>query len=344
MENKELWKEYFQVYPLSEIQDFIKFLYQANLGSAHFIDNQKDNFEFLLKEYDSIEYDENHPLFERISNEYVRVHLEAIKKEHLKIMHYFFMKSVEIKSNKKDFIEALHEVEEGIKEGWIPFDLENWRKEMDEYCKKECPVVSHTSQFRKYYHPHYRLMKSEYIEIFNCLDNLEKQSVIAIEGNSGAGKSTLAHLISEVYGYPIIHMDDFFLQKHQRSENRKCEIGGNIDYERFYEEVVVPITQKKSIHYQIFDCQAMSFNDKKEILFDTSIIVEGCYSMHPYFNDYAELKIFLSISKDLQIKRILKRNGEHMLSRFIDEWIPKENVYFDEFKIRDKADFIIYEE
>lgn len=344
MEYKTLWMNYFKNYPLSTIQDFIKLLYQATLGSAHLIENELDNYQYLLKEYESIQYDETHPLYEKIGEKYVRIHLEAIPKEHLKTMHRLFMKSVEINTNKEDLLNQFLNVEKGIQEGWIPFELETWKKEVDEYILKGLPVVSHSEIYRKHYHPHYRLMKKEYVKLIQLLykiDQLKPQSILTIEGNSGAGKSSLATLLSEIYGFPIVHMDDFFLQSYQRSEERIKEIGGNVDYERFYKEVVLPLKQKQSFTYQVFDCQSMSITTSKEINFETSIIVEGSYSMHPYFKDYADLTIFLEVSNALQLERILNRNGAFMLERFKNEWIPKEDAYYKEFHIKEKADLIL---
>ena len=40
-------------------------------------------------------------------------------------------------------------------------------------------------------------------------------------------------------------MDDFFLRPEQRTEERLKEVGGNVDRERFLEEVARPLTNKK---------------------------------------------------------------------------------------------------
>ena len=342
--NKELYRQYFNRYPLSTIQDFIKYLYQATLGSAHLIQNVEENYNYLLKEYENIKYDSNHILYERISEDLARVHLEAIKKEDLKIFHALFMKSVEVSSSKEQLLEVFHQVEKGIQEEWIPFDLQDWKDKIKEYVDKGCPVVSHSQIFRDNYHPHYRLMKTEYLPYLECIskiNQLKRPLIITIEGRSGSGKSTFAQLLSEVYDIPVVHMDEFFLQKEQRTQERLNEIGGNIDYERFYEEVIQPILNKKPFKYQIFDCSNMCINGSKEISFDLGVIVEGCYSMHPKFEEYSHLKVFMDIPKEIQKDRILKRNGEFMLKRFVEEWIPKENEYFDSFKIKEKANMII---
>lgn len=343
MANKELWENYFKNYPLTTIQDFIKYLYQSTLGSAHLISNIEDNYNYLLNEYENCIHDTNHVLYEPISDELVRVHLEAIDKKDLKAYHYLFMKSVEVTSSKESLLLAFDEVEKGIIEGWIPFQLEEWKSQIKEYQLKGCPVMSHSSIFRKNYHPHYRLMKREYVPYLNLIHEINQTNpkVITIEGKSGSGKSTCAQILSEIYNYSVVHMDDFFLQKTQRTPERLKETGGNIDYERFYEEVIVPISNNQSFKYQVFDCQTMNINGLKEIVFDKGIIVEGCYSMHSKFNDYSDLKVFMDIPFELQKERILKRNGEFMLKRFVEDWIPKENQYFETFHIKEKADMII---
>ena len=322
---------YFKQYPLGTMQDYIKYVYQATLGSAHLITNQEDNYQYLVKEYESIEYDKNHILFEEISEDLVRVHLEAIPEAHLAYYHHFFMLSVEMKEDKQKLIDIL------LNEHNVPFDKEEWDVYVGEYIQKGCPVMRHSEVFREHYHPHYRLMKKEYIPYIQLLD---KEGIIAIDGHSASGKSTLAKLLSEAKGYPVISMDEFFLQPHQRSAQRYAEIGGNVDYERFYQEVVQNLSNS-TITYQVFDCSCMRLTHQRSVTIDHGLIIEGCYSHHPYFKEYMDHKVFLRINRETQIARILKRNGEKMLQRFVNEWIPKEDLYFETFKIKEKANIIL---
>ena len=67
------------------------------------------------------------------------------------------------------------------------------------------------------------------------------------------------------------------------------------------------------------------------------VIIEGSYSHHPYFGDAYDLRVFLEVTPPEQRNRILKRNGEFMLERFVNEWIPKENAYFEKFGIKNAA-------
>lgn len=325
------YQEYFRQYPLSTMQDFVKYLYQATLGSAHLVSNQEANYQYLVKEYDEIIKDYQHILFEEISDDLVRVHLEAIPQNYLAYYHHFFMLSVDIEEDKQKLTEVLESVED------IPFNKDEWKQYIKEYIDNGCPVMRHSEIFREHYHPHYRLMKKKYIPYIQLLD---KEGILAIEGNSASGKSTLAKLLSEAKNLPVISMDEFFLQPHQRTPERLQEIGGNVDYERFYQEVVGKL-KESTIVYQIFDCSCMRLTEFKTIDISKGLIVEGCYSHHPYFKEYMDYRIFLSIDKQTQVERILKRNGEKMLERFVKEWIPKENIYFETFNIKDKANIII---
>ena len=200
--------------------------------------------------------------------------------------------------------------------------------------------MRHSETFRQQYHPHYRLMHKKYIpyiEVLNDIERLPKCSVIAIDGNSASGKSTLARLLSQTFGYPIISMDDFFLQTAQRTKERLAEIGGNIDYERFYEEVVTSMQDQEDVDYQVFDCGQMQLVETKHIAFTSSIIVEGSYSLHPHFGNYYDYAVFMEVSDELQKERILQRNGKKMLEHFVKEWIPKENSYFEEYTIKERV-------
>jgi uridine kinase len=186
--------------------------------------------------------------------------------------------------------------------------------------------------------------KEPFADVFNAIDKeLERKDkvIVAIEGNSGAGKSYLAKLIANRYDCNIFHMDDFFLQSHQRTKERFEEAGGNIDYERFKREVVAPLMENLEFRYQLFDCQQAALTEFIHVIPKQLNIIEGVYSMHPLWNEIYDIRIFLSVEPEVQLKRILQRNGEFMLKRFQEEWIPLENKYFEACQIAAQCDFMI---
>ena len=191
---------------------------------------------------------------------------------------------------------------------------------------------------------HFMEKIEKYTDLFIKVENLmQKKSFVcmAIDGGAASGKTTLANILSERYGAPIIHMDDFFLRPEQRTPERFAEAGGNFDRERFLREVVPYIRNNQTFSYQIFDCSAMSLGGYREIPQSPLIIIEGSYSHHPAFSDAFDLRVFLFVPEEERRKRILFRNGEKS-EMFFTRWIPLENRYFEAFSIREKADIVIF--
>lgn len=187
------------------------------------------------------------------------------------------------------------------------------------------------------------LMK-EYRHILDHIDQIiktKKQVIIVIDGKCGAGKSTLGRFLQQYYQASLIFMDDFFLQSHQRTKERLLEPGGNIDYERFKDEIIAPLLLQKDIRYHRFDCSQMKLSEDVQIISYRSItIIEGTYSLHPYFGHYYDLSIVLDISPQTQEKRLLQREGKEKFELFKKKWIPLEQRYFENDDIYSKANII----
>ena len=165
--------------------------------------------------------------------------------------------------------------------------------------------------------------------------------LVAIEGGSASGKTTLGELLQNVYGCPVFHMDDFFLRPEQRAEARFAQPGGNVDRERFLEEVLIPLREGRPVDYRRFDCATFTIAPPQRIEAGTLNIVEGAYSMHPDLAPYYDLSVFLSISAERQHERILKRNAPAHAKQFFDRWIPFEQRYFDALDVRNRYDLIL---
>lgn len=168
----------------------------------------------------------------------------------------------------------------------------------------------------------------------------KEQVIVAIDGNCTAGKSTLASKLAEMYDCNVLHMDDFFLRPEQRTPERYAEAGGNVDYERFMEEVLTPLTAGKAFSYRPFDCSTFTLDQQVQVIPKKLNIIEGTYSHHPYFSDPYDLKIFLTVTPEVQRQRILERPA-FLHKRFFEEWIPMEQRYFDGFKIYHRCDILI---
>ncbi len=191
---------------------------------------------------------------------------------------------------------------------------------------------------------HRRIMKEACIKRFaaareainRVLEASDKETIlIAIDGKCASGKTTLGYYLKDIYDCNLFHLDDFFLQGYQRTEERLAQIGGNVDYERFQSEVMEPVLSGTDVIYRPYSCMEGKIIEEILIKKHRLNIMEGSYSLHPYFKDPYDVKIFMNIDENDQVDNIRKRNGEEKLQRFITEWIPKENRYFETFQIAD---------
>ena len=175
------------------------------------------------------------------------------------------------------------------------------------------------------------------------IDELLEQKdmvIVAIDGKCTSGKTTLAGRLAEMYDCNIFHMDDFFLRPEQRTPERFAEIGGNVDYERFMEVVLIPLKAGQAFAYRPFDCSTFTLAEPVTVVQKKLNIIEGTYSHHPYFGDPYDLKIVLTVDENTQRERILQRPA-FLHKRFFEEWIPMENQYFEGLSIKCQCDILI---
>ncbi|MCM1495658.1 MAG: AAA family ATPase [Bacteroides sp.] len=178
--------------------------------------------------------------------------------------------------------------------------------------------------------------------ILSKIKQLQKNKTpirIGIDGRCAAGKTTLAAYLQEELRCSVIHMDDFFLRPEQRTPERYAEPGGNIDYERFRTEVLKPLLQGRRLQYRPFDCHSQGFREPVCLEPEDIVIIEGTYSCHPFFREAYQLRIFLTLEPEEQLRRIRERNGAKALIQFRERWIPLEEAYFAGCEVLEHSDW-----
>lgn len=169
---------------------------------------------------------------------------------------------------------------------------------------------------------------------------LGERVTVAIDGPCASGKTTLGSLLEAHYDCNVFHMDDFFLRPEQRTPERFTEPGGNVDYERFREEVLLPLASGEAFSYRPFDCGTFTLSQPLQVTPGRLNIVEGSYALHPSFGEPYDLKILLTVAPEVQRQRILERPA-FLHERFFSQWIPMENRYLEVFRIPDRCDMIL---
>lgn len=164
--------------------------------------------------------------------------------------------------------------------------------------------------------------------------------LIAIDGRCASGKTTLSAELENIIPCNIIHMDNFFLRPEQRTPQRLNIAGENIDHERFLTEILIPMQKGEKVSYRPFDCKTMSFGQKIEVDAKKINIIEGSYSCHNALYNYYDLHIFLNLTPEEQMKRIILRDGNEKAKIFKSKWIPLEEKYFNAFNIAEKCEYL----
>lgn len=166
--------------------------------------------------------------------------------------------------------------------------------------------------------------------------------IVAIDGRCASGKTTLAAHLQHELDCAVFHMDDYFLRPEQRTVERLDTPGGNVDYERFYSEILLPLQSgAEQITYQPYDCRTQTLKPSITVNSGSVNIVEGSYSCHPVLWDIYNLRIFLTISPQEQLQRIRARNGNTRTIQFQEQWIPLEERYFSTYRIEERCDLCI---
>lgn len=158
--------------------------------------------------------------------------------------------------------------------------------------------------------------------------------LVAIEGRCASGKTTLAAELARRLGASLIHMDDFFLRPEQRTPARLAIPGENIDHERFLSEVLLPLRAGKPFAYRPFSCRSQTLTAPVTVEPGPIAIVEGVYSCHPDLRKHYDLRLFLTVDPEEQMRRLYARDGDYA-EVFRDRWIPLEELYFSSCGVED---------
>lgn len=339
--------EHYRAYPAMQIEDVFKYLFQSALGCEHLVSDEQMALHYIQSEYAALSESADARI-DKLDGAYSRVYLGVLNQglRPQTLAKLFCLSSQAETDGKQKLEQKLTVARQMIEKGTLPLDLAEFDRKLDAWHDAGFPAVHHSNAFREVYHPAYRVLANQFVDFLPVFCEIDKRlehgnTVVAIEGGSASGKTTLAGLLQRVYPCNVFHTDDFFLRPEQRTSARLAEPGGNLDRERFIDDVLRSLLVQETVKYRRFDCGTQTLGELITVPHSALTIVEGAYSLHPAFGQYYDLAIFLDVNPDLQRERITLRNSPYMAKRFFDEWIPMENEYFSTFVIKAKADLLL---
>ena len=338
-------------FPLWQIQDVYKLLYQNEFGSEHMLGSFEETYKYLENEYSSIEVREE-ASFVPIGSGLVRLNLHSAKTKGWPmrvINRLFHMVALGSSGSLDSFQQKLTIVRALCQSEMLPFATTEWDSFITEQEHNSFPAMRHSATYRESYQPAYRLACEGDMYLLPFLIKLEDlylqlgKKCLAIDGRSTAGKTSLAARLAGVYDAAVVHMDDFFLPRSMRTKDRLDEPGGNVHYERFLEEVAPSLTKEIVFNYHRFDHQLMDLGEVIVVPNKKLTIVEGAYAMRPELRQYYDLTLFLDIAPEEQLQRLKLRCGENSprLAMFQQLWIPLEEKYISAYDLTRQCDLVL---
>ena len=334
-------------YPAMRPQDAVKLIYQNEFGGGHLIADPARSLERLKAESAAAVPGPDKPAHEDIGNGIVRVALPAADYSP-EALNRDFVRSARLRTGSRaSFLQKLDCLRALTAEGAFGFDVAALEAYLTPYIEAGCPMVSHSEAYRAAYAPAYRIVLRAVslpllLEEIEALRRARGRVLVALDGRCASGKSTLAGQLAERHGWSLVHMDDFFLRPEQRTPERYATPGENIDHERFLEEVLRPLRAGETeIVYRPFDCQSMTLAGPVVLRPAAVTLVEGSYACHPALRELYDLRAFLTVEPEEQLRRIAVRNGEAGLAAFRQRWIPLEEKYFAARDVERACDYTL---
>lgn len=333
-------------YPLLQPRDLMKYLFHSCFGCDHMVSNDAPVEERIQAEWECLG---GKALTEYLpGGKYARVHLGWLGQGlSANTLAQLFRLSARREENAAVALEdLLAQARAMVSQGMFGFDEAVYATELESWQAAGYPAIHHSEAFREAYKPAYRVVDAKFAPFLPLLAKIDAGLAVgrlrlAIEGGSASGKTTLGAMLADIYGCAVVHTDDFFLQPAQRTAERFSQPGGNLDRERLLAEVLLPLSMGSQISYRPFDCCTMTLGEVKNLPKTRLTVIEGAYSMHPELADYYDLSVFLEVSAEEQANRIQLRNAPAMAQRYLNEWVPMENRYFETFAIKARCDLVI---
>lgn len=339
-----LLEQHVKNHPELELQDAIKFLYQSCMGPGHLVLDPQAVLARLEAEWANVKGDADSPLTEPLGNGLCRLSLAACKGQGLEpsTLAALFLHTAQAVTPDRQGLE------EGLKLLYnLPFPREDVDRALEDYRKTGMPAVHHSDRYRRVYSPAYRVVEQDLARLLPLLSAIDRhhrthpQTLVALDGPCATGKTTLGGFLSRLYQCPLFHMDDFYLPPERKTAQRLAEPGGNVDAERFFTEVLSPLSRGETVRYRPYRCQSGTLGPELVVPPTPLAVVEGVYSLRPDLEPYYHVKCFLEVPWSTRRARLLNRNGAEGLERFEKLWIPLEDTYFRAFPIRECCNVVL---
>ena len=209
-------------YPLLEIPDVLKYLYQSAFGCEHMVPSEERALRYLRAELDSMAEriaEDGGAEIEPLDGAYCRVPLSYLKGGLLPetLGRLFFLSAKPEPCGKERMENGLAAAIQLAEEGAFPFSAESLKEAIAAWREAGMPAVHHSQAFREHYRPAYRVIAKEYaalLPLLEKIDRLRNGERVPISAMAGAvEENALEDLLNRIYGDAVrLDGDGFILR------------------------------------------------------------------------------------------------------------------------------------
>lgn len=330
------------------VQDVVKLVFQAHCGCGHLLGEEASVATYIEQEERALSPDTAEPLTETLGSRYCRLNLRSAMAADIKPLWIARMMllsaepTIDLADRKSafDVLTTFTETEVGFPQ-----------KELNDVARRLIDDPSwlpeHSQAYRDAYAPAYRVISREMERLLPILSaiaaklNEQKRVLLCLDGPCGSGKTTMVRHLTFITGAACVPMDDFYTPHPQKTPERLARPGGNADIERLLSEFLLPWREQGYGSYRPYLCAEDRFGEAIQVPSSPLTILEGSYSLHPDLAVFADIRVFLTIDEDEQLRRLLAREGEKDLKHFQQRWIPLEKAYHTAFSLPDEQCLIV---
>jgi uridine kinase len=161
---------------------------------------------------------------------------------------------------------------------------------------------------------------------------LGRTRLVCVDGPAGSGKTTLAAGLHAVLGdSAVVHMDDVY---------RGWDTDFDEVHQRLRHQLVEPLREGRTAHYQRYDWYAGRFDAWVEVPPPAVLLLEGVASAHVSLDPVTSMLVWIEVDRDERIRRGVERDGVDVLPRWL-AWMAHEEAEHDRQRTRGRADLLL---
>ncbi|MBA3331990.1 MAG: uridine kinase [Actinobacteria bacterium] len=171
----------------------------------------------------------------------------------------------------------------------------------------------------------------ELLALLRGVPRRQRTLLVGIDGRGGSGKTTLARELERASDdVVVVEFDDFYLplrERQARVERGDIEIGGNFDWRRLRDQVLMPLSRDEVSSYQRYDWPSDELAEWHMVPIGGIVLIEGNYCTRHDLSSFYDYSLWIDAPHELRLERGLRRGGDHTRERWLKEWMPEEDRY-----------------